>query len=138
MKNEKYIRFWKKYNHSSNYTISYAPPLMMFRRNHGQLSTLNSPLEDNLINCIIANQISRYRKLITSTTTRLLIQSNTVDDKTRPRPKQNDIIVRWKIESGVINDIGLRRSNSLPPQGSQEGGNWKIEKDGGWSYFRKP
>lgn len=52
----------------------------MFRRNHGQLSTLNSPLEDNLINCIIANQISRYRKLITSTTTRLLIQSNTVDD----------------------------------------------------------
>lgn len=95
----------------------------LFRRNHGQLSTLNSPLEDNLINCIIANQISRYRKLITSTTTRLLIQSNTVDDKTRPRPKQNDIIVRLKIESGVINDIGLRRSNSLPPQGSQEGGN---------------
>lgn len=138
MKNEKYIRFWKKYNHSSNYTISYASPLMMFRRNHGQLSTLNSPLEDNLINCIIANQISRYRKLITSTTTRLLIQSNTVDDKTRSRPKQNDIIVRLKIESGVINDIGLRRSNSLPPQGSQEGGNWKIEKDGGWSYFRKP
>lgn len=42
----------------------------------------------------------------------MLVQPNTVDEKTKRRPKQNDTIVRWKIESGVINDISLQSNPS--------------------------
>lgn len=45
----------------------------------------------------------------------------------KAKADENDTIVRWKIESGVINDINLHRSNSLPPQGKG-----KLEDRGGW------